>query len=87
MTDTFDQFPVYDPIIKNGSSYLSDVWAASFSSFYENLLNFVNANGFYLPTLTTAERDSIESPTPGQMIYNTTINSAQYFKLNAWVSF
>lgn len=90
MAHDFDQFPLYDPIIKSGNK-LSDLWVSVMSSFFQNLTSYLNSTGVFLPQLTTAERDALAtSQTPainGQMIYNTTLNSAQYFKNGVWTSF
>jgi len=83
----FDQFPLYDPLVKKGTLKMSDEWVAFMSTFYQNLISYMSQNGFFLPQLTTAQRDAIQSPMNGQMIYNTTLGSAQYFKAGSWASF
>lgn len=87
MANDFDQFPLYDVLIKRDTSQLSDVWLGSISTFYQNLIGYLSAGGIFLPQLTTAQRDAIQSPMNGQMIYNTTLGTAQYFKAGAWSSF
>ena len=83
----FDQFPLDDDLIKQGTSKMSAVWRDVMANFYMNLISYISANGFFLPQLTTAQRDAIQSPVNGQMIYNTTLGSAEYFKAGAWTSF
>ena len=87
MANNFDEFPVYDPLIKSGSNKLSDVWVGAFSTFFQTLITYLTQFGIVPPPLTTAQRDSIQSPQNGQMIYNTTLGSAQYFKAGVWTSF
>lgn len=38
MAIDFDGFPIYDGIIQDNSTYLSDVWMTSFSTFYDSLV-------------------------------------------------
>lgn len=87
MANEFDEFPLYDPIIKPGTNKLSDVWVGSLSNFYQNLVAYLSQYGMLMPNLTTEQRDQIQSPRNGQLIYNTTLNSAQYFKNGTWTSF
>ena len=87
MSNNLDQLPVYDPITKGNSGVLSDVWVGAFSFLIQNLTDYLTQGGIMLPLLTTAERDDLQNVQNGQMIYNTTLGSAQYFKAGAWTSF
>lgn len=87
MSADFDQFPVYSDITKKKSSSLSDVWMSSLATFYQTLVGYLTSRGIFLPPLTTAQRDQLQSPQNGQMIYNTTLGSAQYLKEGVWTSF
>ena len=87
MANDFDQFPLYDPLTKTSKDKMSDIWVGSISSFYMNLIGYLTQNGILLPQVTTVQRNTIQSPQNGQMIYNTTLDTAQYFKAGAWVSF
>lgn len=87
MSNNFDQFPLYDPLVKKGSNIMNDIWVSSMSTFFQNLISYLTAGGILLPQLTTQQRDNLQSPQNGQVIYNTTLNTAQYFKINTWVSF
>ncbi len=91
MSLDFDQFPVYDPVLKNKTNSLSDIWVGSFSSFYQTLITYLSQSGIFMPILTTDQRDALVDPQNGQMIYNSTLGSAQYFKpvlgVGTWVSF
>lgn len=87
MANDFDQFPVYDDLVKKNTNKMSDVWVDFISTFYMNLIAYLTQGGILLPQLTTAQRDALQSPQNGQMIYNTTIGSAQYFKAGTWTSF
>lgn len=86
MATDFDQWPVYDQLVKNDGK-ISDVWGNSLSAFIQNLTSYLGSFGLFMPNLTTMQRDSIISPRNGQMIYNTTLNTAQYFKNGTWSSF
>jgi hypothetical protein len=87
MATDFDQFPLYDPIIKKGTEKLSDIWVGSISTFYMNLIGYLTQGGILMPQVTTAQRDALQNVQNGQMIYNTTLGSAQYFKAGVWTSF
>lgn len=87
MAIDFDQFPLYDPLIKSGTNKMSDIWVDFMSTFYMNLISYLTQGGILLPQLTTEQRDALQSPQNGQMIYNTTLDSAQYFKAGTWTSF
>lgn len=91
MTQSFDEFPVYDPLIEYGTNKMSPIWRDFMATFRQNLGGYLSEYGSFMPQLTTAQRDSIQTPQPGQQIFNTTINSAQYFKVIAnvgtWISF
>ncbi len=87
MANNFDQFPLNDPLIKAGSNYMNEEWVKSMSSFFQNLIDYLTQFGILLPHVTTAQRDQIQSPQGGQMIYNTTLLTAQYFKNGVWTSF
>ncbi len=88
MAQDFDAFPLYDPLVKDDDSRkMSNVWTDFMGAFYMNLIGYLTQNGIMFPKLTTAQRDAIHSPVNGQVIYNTTIDSAQYFKAGSWTSF
>lgn len=87
MSNDFDEFPLYDPIIRTGTLQLSDIWVGAISTFYENLIDYLTQGGIILPHLTTAQRNALQNVQNGQMIYNTTLGSAQYFKAGVWTSF
>jgi hypothetical protein len=87
MANDFDQFPLYDPIVKPGSQKLSDIWVGSISTFYMNLIAYLTQGGILMPQVTTDQRDQLQNVKNGQMIYNTTLDQAQYFKAGVWTSF
>jgi len=90
MAQDFDAFPIYDKIVNEGDK-LSPVWQDAMATFFQNLIGYLTQAGILLPQMTSDQRDSFLNPQLGQMIYNTTINSAQYYKLVAgvgtWTSF
>jgi hypothetical protein len=91
MSTDFDQFPVYDQLTKKDKlgnfDVMSDVWIESMATFFQTLISYLTSGGIFLPQLTTAQRNALIAPENGQMIYNTTIGSAQYFKAGTWTSF
>lgn len=87
MANNFDQFPIRDELIEPDTNHMSNVWVDSIATFYMNLIGYLTEGGILLPQLKTTERDELDSPQNGQMIYNTTLGTAQYFKAGAWVSF
>ena len=71
MATDFDQFPTYDPLIKEGTNKMSDDWSSFMAAFYMNLIGYLSQFGIFIPRMTTAQRDTIQSPQEGQLIYNT----------------
>lgn len=80
MSTDFDLLPIYDPILKDRNDILSDVWVGAFSRMMETLISFMGQFGFFLPNLTTAQRDEIQQPINGQLIYNTTVDAPQFYQ-------
>lgn len=74
MARDFDNFPTYDPIIKN-DIYLSNIWSDFMATFVESLQEYLSQNGIFIPRLTLAQRNSIQSPQEGQMIYVSDANT------------
>lgn len=74
MARDFDNFPTYDPLVKD-QVYLSNVWSDFMATFVESLREYLSARGSFVPNITLAERDEIQEPQEGQMIYVTDANS------------
>jgi hypothetical protein len=87
MAADFDNFPTYDPITKNGTDYMSTIWADFLATFMQTLQGYLTQNGIFVPKLTTAQRDALQNVDNGQMIYNTTLDKFQGREANAWVNF
>jgi hypothetical protein len=68
MSRDFDNFPTYDPVIKN-EVYLSNVWSDFMATFVESLREYLSSLGMFVPRLTLEQRDSILDPQEGQLIY------------------
>lgn len=85
-TASIDQFPYYDPLIKASQDKMSEVWIAACSAFIDTMNGYISPFGFLTPQLSTAQRDSIQSPVNGQIIYNTTLNKFQGFENGAWAN-
>lgn len=66
----FDGPPVYDSLTKGGD-YISDIWVAWLSTFGQTLAEYLTQYGVFVPNVTTEQRNTIQSPQEGQMIYNT----------------
>lgn len=84
MAIDFDQFPLYDSLVKKDSDKMSDVWVDFMSTFYMNLISYLTQGGILLPQLTSVQRDQLLSPQNGQMIYNTTTQAPQIFQNGVW---
>lgn len=86
MARDFDDFPNYDPVLKQGTNYLSSVWVDSLTTFIESLQEYLTQNGIFVPRLTTAQRDALQNVINGQLIYNTTLDKFQGREAGAWVN-
>ncbi|SRR5579872_1859793 len=86
MANDFDEFPVYDPLVKNDGVHMSDVWTSFISTFYMSLIGYLTQYGILLPVVTTAQMASIQSPQEGQLIYNVdaTPGTPRTAQLKVW---
>jgi hypothetical protein len=86
MARDFDNFPTYDPVIKEGSRYLSSIWADFMATFVESLQGYLSQNGIFIPVLTTEQRDEIQNPEEGQFIYlrDETIGPPRTAAIQVW---
>lgn len=74
MARDFDNFPTYDPLVKN-EIYLSNIWADFMATFVQSLQGYLSQNGIFNPQLTLAQRNEIQNPQEGQQIYVSDANS------------
>lgn len=74
MARDFDNFPTYDPVIKD-NIYLSNIWSDFMATFVESLREYLSQNGDFIPVLTVAQRNLIQNPQEGQMIYVSDANT------------
>lgn len=74
MARDFDNFPTYDPVIKD-ETYLSNVWSDFITTFVESLQGYLSSYGMFVPSITLAQRNSIQTPVEGQMIYVSDANT------------
>ena len=84
MAVDFDGFPFYDDLIKKDSTKISDVWRDNLATFLQTLTEYLNQYGIFVPRLTTLQRNDIQAPVNGQIIYNTTLEKFQGFEGNLW---
>jgi hypothetical protein len=82
MAVDFDPPPIYDPVVED--KLMSNNWQAWQEYSWQTLTSYINKNGFFLPPMTTAQRNELQSPVNGQMFYNTDLNKAQLFEGGAW---
>lgn len=93
MSSDFDQFPLYDPLVKEGTNKMSSIWIDFMATFYMNLISYLTQGGIFLPQLTTKQRDDLRNDTGGkiltngQMIYNTTSAAPQIYQGGVWKTF
>ncbi len=85
MARDFDNFPTYDPVIKD-QVYLSNVWSDFMATFVESLREYLSQNGIFVPRISTSERDALQNVVNGQLIYNTSLNKFQGLENNIWVN-
>ena len=74
MARDFDFFPTYDILVKD-QVYLSNIWSDFMATFVESLREYLSEHGSFVPRLTLAERDAIQDPQEGQMIYVSDANT------------
>lgn len=74
MARDFDNFPTYDPVIKN-DIYLSNIWSDFMATFVLSLQGYLSSGGIFVPRITLAQRNAIQNPQEGQMIYVTDANT------------
>lgn len=87
MAVDLDLLPVYNPISMPEDGRLADVWVGALSYLIQNLQGYLSSNGMYIPQVTTDQRNAIQSPTNGQMIYNTTTGTFQGYIVGTWKTF
>ena len=86
MANSIDQFNYYDDLVNKSSLKMSQDWISQLSAFIDVLNGYLTPFGLLAPQITTAQRDSIQSPVNGQIIYNTTLNKFQGREAGAWVN-
>lgn len=83
MANSIDQFNYYDPLVKEASRKMSEEWMSQLSAFVNVLNDYLTPFGILTPQITTTQRNSIQSPVLGQLIYNTSTNELQVFQIKA----
>lgn len=85
MAVDFDEFPL-DDLLVDKDGRISNVWRGSMSTFFQSLIGYLSQNGMFVPRLTTVQRNLIQSPQNGTMIYNTTLEKFQGYENGAWAN-
>lgn len=84
MANSIDQLNYYDPLVKPNSLRMSEEWISQVSSLIDVLNGYLTPFGFLTPQITTEQRDSIQSPVNGQIIYNSSTNKFQGYENGSW---
>jgi hypothetical protein len=84
--EDFNQPPVYDPVTEDGK-HMSDVYQIWIAEHVQTLIGYLTTLGIFMPRITTATRDSINTPTNGTIIYNTTVDAPQIYQGGIWKTF
>ncbi len=84
MARDFDDFPVYDPLVRLNEQgkltpYMTEIFQSFLATFIETLQEYMSQNGIFVPKLTQAQRDEIQNPVIGQFIFNTTLGALQVY--------
>ena len=83
MANNIDQLNYYDPLIKNSQDKMSEVWIANISALIETLQGYLSQFGMFIPNITTTQRNTIQSPVNGQLIYNTTDDTPEFYQVSS----
>jgi hypothetical protein len=70
-----------DTIVVSSAGYSTGSYTTTPSAVFEIAST---TQGFLLPRMTTAQRDLIDEPTPGLMIYDTDVNRISYYNSTDW---
>jgi len=86
MANSIDQLNYYDPLTKNSQDKMSEEWISQISSLIDVLVSYLQPYGIMIPQLTTEQRNEIQSPVEGQMIYNTdaTVGPPASAEIQVW---
>ncbi len=91
MSNSIDAPPVYDFLTKNkenvNQDYMSDIWRDYWATLYQTLIFYLGEFGMRIPNLTQAQINSIQEPSIGQFIYNTTVDAPQVYTAAGWKTF
>lgn len=74
MARDFDNFPTYDPVVRD-QVYLSSIWADFMATFVDSLRGYLSGNGMFVPSISLEQRNAIQTPVEGQMVYVSDANT------------
>ncbi len=83
MARDFDNFPTYDPVVKD-QVYLSNIWSDFLATFIESLQGYLSQNGMFVPVLTSMQQSDIQNPQIGQLAYISDLNQLQIYQNGNW---
>lgn len=86
MAADLDDPPIYDPLTKEDEDHMNDPWILWITTFFQTLSGYLSKYGMFIPNITTMQRDTIQSPQTGQLIYNSDTNSLQVWQIKAGVA-
>ncbi len=86
MANSIDQLNYYDPVLKEGTTKMSDEWISQLSSFIDVLVGYLQPYGILIPIVSTSDKSDIQSPVEGQLIYNidATVGPPRSAELQVW---
>lgn len=79
---SIDGAPVYDAITEN--DHLSPTWRNWFASLIDTITAYLSPYGIFIPKMSTTDRDTIQTPQTGQLIFNTTTDTLQIYLSTGW---
>ena len=83
MAHDFDELPLYDTLTEKGDE-LHWKWRDSLSTFGQTLVGYLTQWGIFNPKFNTKQRKALQSPSEGQMFYNSDRKTIQIYLNGGW---